>query len=151
MRTILFLLLFPVTIYSQSLSVSPTSFKGWGQTPGMSELSVSYKNVSIHYFYVYRTYYGYYRHRGELVYAGHSQSTFAISYLPVSIYDIVRAGVMLSEKNFPLENGAKLNFWLEGGVDIGRFRISYVHISNGFGILHELNPGMDTIRFTVNL
>lgn len=151
MRTILILLVFPTVMYSQSISISPTSFKGWGQTPGISELSVSYKNVSIHYFYAYRKYYGYYEQGGELEYAGHSQSTFAISYIPVNIYDVVRAGVMLTEKGFPLENGTKLNFWLEGGVDVNRFRLSYVHISNGFGILHTINPGMDLIRLTVNL
>lgn len=151
------LLLTSQACLSQSLSVAPYSMKLWGQTGQMGSASGNYGMISIHYFFTYkdneRFYSGSPKDKLETSTRGKfikNQNTLAISIKPLSFRDIARAGVMYSFNKFPSTNGSHLNFTLEIGKDItNNIRLSYRHISNGFGIQNDYNPGLDTFQITI--
>lgn len=131
----LFILLFPVCSFGQSISLSPMSFHAWGKTPSMSEFSVEYKNFGVHYFHNWR----------EKIYKreGVTRSSFALSYsVPV---EFTRVGVLYFSSKYPIDNAVHLNFFIDVGFWIDDFRFSYKHVSNGFGLRSHVNPGVDFI------
>lgn len=141
-----FISLIPVSVMGQSISVSPISFKAWGTTPAMSELAVTYEDIGVHYFHAWGDHY-YMLHETPLK----TTSAWAISYTPVRLKDAFKGGIIIADREFPIERGSFFNFLLDIGFDVRYFRISYQHISNGFGLLNPINPGIDTIKMTVKL
>lgn len=152
MKKIKILLIFtfiPLIGISQSLSISSPSFQIWGQSDELKfSISFTYKDVGIHYFNADES-----RHLwrdSPKQYWGQYQSTFAISYTPINIKDIVNIGGIYSFRKFPTDMSNKFNFWVEAGINVSSFKISYVHISNGFGVFNKINPGVDRIVISYN-
>lgn len=149
---ILVLLGLPVIGISQSISVSPMSIRAWGRVPDVSAMSIEYKDFGIHYFHVHES-----RHFGRSVRGivtldgGFSQSAFAVSYKPVKIGKVFKGGVLLSNNRFPTDKSNRVNFILDVGYPLFGARLSYVHVSNGFGIFNRVNPGLDRIKLTIPL
>lgn len=151
------LLLVGQVCFSQSFNVAPYSMKLWGQTQDMGSIDAGYGMISVHYFFTYKDNERFYdgSPRGELETSTvgkfiKNQNTLAISVKPLSFRNIARAGVMFSLNKFPSTNGSRLNFTLEVGKDItDNIRLSYRHISNGFGIQNNYNPGLDTFQITI--
>ncbi len=141
MRFLFILFFIPSISLGQSVGVAPYSFSFWGSVDQTTQFSVEYEMVGIHYFHtwddtVYRTI-----ETGQIV---KKTSTFAISFLPVD-YRYFRFGGALFSNQFPITNGSRLHFYLELALPIWRFEINYRHISNGFNLFTENNPGFDTI------
>lgn len=135
------LLLISSSAYSQTLSVSPWSFALWGSIEGISEVSVEYEFIGLHYFHSWDE--NEYRNilNDELV---TKTSSFAISVVPLRM-KYLRLGGIFFDRKFPISNASKYNLLLEVQYPIGRFAISYKHISNGFSLFNETNPGYDTL------
>lgn len=132
---------------SQSIGISPTSHKLWGETKDISEFYVEYKFLGVHYFH----------NRDETMYMqdGSDQiiqqtSAFAISLTPVD-FKYFRGGMILFDRRFPVNIASRVHFLLEASLPIRRFTISYRHISNGFGVFNEINPGMDSFSVKIHL
>lgn len=151
-RLIVILALLPVAASGQSVSVSPMSHVLWGQIESIGSVSVEYKGFGVHYFHNYRQDWCCHRYGDDKIQVdGHTQSSFAVSYLPVNIKNVFRSGLLYAFRDFPATEASNVNFWLELGYSFDRFRISYVHLSNGAAILNDVNPGVDQIRITVIL
>lgn len=135
------LLLFSSSAHSQTISVSPYSFALWGSIEGISEVSVEVQFVGFHYFYSWDN--TEYRNilNKELV---TKTSSFAISIVPLRM-KYFRLGGIFFDNKFPISNASKYNLLLEVQYPIGRFAVSYKHISNGFSLFNETNPGYDTL------
>jgi|SRR5690625_727197 len=155
MKTILlFITLTTSVAYGQTIdiSVAPTTFTFWGKTPGMSHLSIEYNRFGAHYFHPYTVYY----YTGDIEHGApvlpRTHPNIALSYSPIQILGIVNAGAYVFAKKFPITYmGQRVNFFVDVGFNIKRFRVSYHHISNGFGIVTDFNPGVDSIRLTIAL
>lgn len=132
---------------AQSISVAPTSFQAVGQTKYMSTFTAGYKGIDVHYFWAYRKMECCDDLRtGEQLVDTETQSTFGISYNHVIIKNVLKAGVLLTACRFPVKkDGEYLNFILDIGYTFDNFRISYRHISNGFGLHNKINPGLDQL------
>lgn len=144
MRTLLILLFIPMSAMAQSVSVSSPSFALWGSSEGLAQLSVEYKNIELHYFH--------YMQEPHPLASNHHLSTMGISYKPISIKNILNLGVLLTHKPFPTMKSVRTNFIVDVGINIDRFRIYYMHISNGFGLQgNSYNDGYDSITMRVRL
>lgn len=153
MKTVLLFLTFMTSVaYGQSVSFSPMSFNFWGRTPGMSSVAIEYKQFGLHYYYPFTPYYyvGDIEHNAPEI--PKTQSNIGISYAPIQVFNTVTAGAYIFAKKFPLSHmGQRVNFFVDIGFSVNRFRVSYHHISNGFGLVTEFNPGVDSIRLTIAL
>lgn len=133
-------------VLSQSVGISPVSHKLWGETEDISEFYAEYKFVGIHYFHNW----------DDTRYAMDGSdrvimptSAFAVSVLPVDL-TYFRAGMILFDRRFPVDIASRVQFILEANLPIRRFTISYRHISNGFGMFNEINPGVDSFSVKVH-
>lgn len=142
MKTLILLLL-PITAMAQSVSVSSPSFSLWGSSEQMAHISVEYKKFEVHYFH--------YMQDQNPRANNHHLSTMGISYKPISIKGILNFGFMVSHKPFPTAKSVRTNFIVDLGLNIDRFRIYYMHISNGFGIQGGYNDGYDSITLKIRL
>jgi hypothetical protein len=131
---------------SQSIGISPASHRFWGETVGMTEFYAEYKFLGVHYFH----------NRDERLYAleGSNEiisqtSSFAFSVIPLDV-KYFRAGMIMFERRFPVTVASRVHFLLEASLPIRRVTISYRHISNGFGIFNEINPGVDSFSVKVH-
>lgn len=149
MRYLILILLFPVTVQAQSVSVGH-SFEFWGKAKYLNEISISHSSYAIHYFYSNDNTSYFAKINNEIVDVGQKQNTFALSWTPIS-YRYIFTGLMISNKRFPTNKGNKLNFIIGIEVPIKRFTFSYRHISNGFGIHNPVNLGVDTINISYSL
>lgn len=133
------------SVNAQTLSVSPWSFSLWGSIEGISEVSLEIDFVGFHYFHawdkqVYRNILN-----DELV---TKTSSFAISVVPLRL-KYLRLGAIFFDHKFPISNASKYNLLLEIQYPFHRFILSYKHISNGFSVFNETNPGYDTLSLKV--
>ena len=141
MRFLFILFFIPSISLGQSFGVAPYSFSFWGSIDQTTQFSAEYEMVGIHYFHtwdeeVYRT-----SDTGQFV---KKTSSFAVSVLPLDIRYLRFGGALFSNR-FPITNANRLHFYLELNLPVWRFEISYRHISNGFNLFTENNPGFDTI------
>jgi len=141
MRYLFLLIFLPSVALGQSVSIAPHSFSFWGSIDHTSQFSAEYKMAGIHYFHtwddgVYRT-----SNTGQFV---KKSSAFAVSFLPVD-FRYFRFGGAIFSRPFPITSGNRLHFYLELNLPVSRFDILYRHISNGFNLFTENNPGFDTI------
>ncbi len=134
------------TARSQSVGVSPSSHKFWGDTENVTEFYAEYKFVGVHYFH----------NRDETKYTMDGSdriikptSAFAVSVLPVDL-TYFRAGMIFFDRRFPVDIASQAQFILEASLPIRRFTISYRHISNGFGMFNKINPGVDALSVKVH-
>lgn len=125
---------------SQSIGISPASHKLWGETRDISEFYLEYKFVGVHYFHNWDDT-RYQRDGSDEVIE--QTSAFALSVTPVDL-TYFRAGMIVFDRRFPVDIGSRAQFLLEASLPIRRFTISYRHISNGFGMFNEINPGVDS-------
>lgn len=112
----------------------------------MSEFYAEYKFLGLHYFH----------NRDETLYAlddsdeiVRKTSSFALSVMPVDL-PYFRAGMIFFEQRFPVTIASKTQFLLEAKLPIRRVTLSYRHISNGFGMFNEINPGVDSFSVKVH-
>lgn len=156
MKKLLFIfLLLPITGVAQSISIAPYSFKAWGTTTGYVSASVEYENIGIHYFHPVQITYIYGKNYVDgkpvnLKTKEPSISTkpsFSVSYTPINISNILKVGVIVFDKPFPVQTEKRINLLFNIGYDIGSFRLSYRHISNAF-TSSGFNPGLDMIQLT---
>lgn len=64
----------------------------------------------------------------------------------------LNAGAGVFNRKYPTNQGAYLNFTIELYYNItNHISIGYEHISNGFGLLHDLNPGVDNFSLKISL
>ncbi len=144
MRMILIILFLPMGAVAQSVSVSTPSFALWGSSEGLAHISVEYKKFELHYFH--------YMNEPHPLASNHHLSTLGISYKPISIKNVLNLGVLLTHKPFPTMKSVQTNFVIDFGIDIDRFRIYYMHISNGFGLRgNSYNDGYDSITVRVRI
>ncbi|MDR9366315.1 MAG: hypothetical protein RI575_13335 [Balneolaceae bacterium] len=130
---------------SQSIGVSPASHKFWGETVGITEFYAEYKFLGVHYFHNWDETLYFREGTEEII---QQTSAFALSVTPVDL-TYFRAGLMLFDKRFPVDISSHVHFLLEVSLPIRRFTISYRHISNGFGVFNEINPGVDSFSVKV--
>ena len=138
MKAIILILLFPVCGVAQSVTMSPLSVNLWGKTPNMAHIGFEWKGIGLDYFHSWDT--------GNIIYEGEVttiNTTLVTSYS--QRIKFVRVGVMYAFNKFPLETGTNLNFIAGLYYDFGPISIEYNHYSNGFGLLHKINPGVDFI------
>lgn len=129
---------------AQSVSISSPSFAMWGSSKEMAHLSVEYKKFELHYFH--------YLQEPHPQANNHHLSTMGISYKPISIKNVLNLGVLLSHKPFPTMKSVRTNFIVDVGINIDRFRIYYMHISNGFGLQgNSYNDGYDSITVKMRI
>jgi hypothetical protein len=133
---------FAVSAKAQSLSVGQ-SVIFWGAIDKSVSVSTEYKRIGIHYFHNFDD--RLYEH--ETGVEVKKTSSFAISALPLKISHFHFGGIAFMNR-FPIENATHFNFLIEARFPIDRITLSYRHISNGFGLLHEVNPGIDFISLS---
>lgn len=131
---------------SQSIGISPSSHKFWGETTGMTEIYAEYKFVGLHYFHNWdETRYAL-DDSDEIV---RKTSSLALSVIPLDL-TYFRAGMIFFERRFPVDIASRTQFLLEASLPIRRFTISYRHVSNGFGLFNDINPGVDSFSVKVH-
>lgn len=129
MRTtlvILFVFFSTGVIHSQSISISTPSLP-FGHVQTIQHVSYETGDFAIHYF---------------------TQPNLAISYSPLEI-SFVKLGLIVFKDPFPTPLDVSVNFLVDVGFPFRGMRISYKHISNGFGLRHRPNHGYDTIAIEV--
>lgn len=143
MKKLLLLLLLPMGLQAQSVSVDPYSFQAWGELKASTMISVEYKvaglsHAGLHYIKVHRTQYS------PLTEASTPPSVLGLSVTTPRIIDILRGGIIYFTRNFPTPTDTKLNAFLEASYEvIEHLRIHYRHFSNiGIG---DTNHGVDYI------
>jgi hypothetical protein len=138
----IFLILFlAVHTHSQSLGISPYSFKAIGGIHSTSEIFFLYEQFGIHYFHTWD--HNQFQTEEDKIITQKS-SSLAVSFTPVRL-TYFNAGAIYFKNRFPVTIGNRLHFMLALSLPLDRLTISYKHISNGFGLIYELNPGIDTI------
>lgn len=65
------------------------------------------------------------------------------------VFEYFRIGLISFLYEFPEPEGSRLNLWLGASYDIGRFRLSYNHISNAWTGADNL--GYDSISITYRI
>lgn len=125
---------------SQNIGLSPSSHKLWGETEGISEFYVEYEFLGFHYFHSWDDRQYTLNDSDRVV---RKTSAVAFSVMPVDV-TYFRAGMIFFDRRFPVDIGSQAQFLLEASVPIRRFTLSYRHISNGFGLVNEINPGLDS-------
>lgn len=147
-RLLLILILLPVLVEAQELSVSPTSVPLWGAAPQTAMVSASYQSVEAAYLYGFKTMYD------------HEDAAFGGGYLGLFWNPLhIRAkrltftgGAGYFFRRFPTVNGTHINFTIKATYQVTEtIGIRYSHISNGFGAFSSLNPGVDNIGLTIRL
>lgn len=148
---ILFCVATPSVVTGQdfSVSVAPYSFKFWGQVTGTASVSVDYTIpvkgkpvLGVHYF-----------HKGAKKGYGiidRTTSTFGLSYLPLS-YKIFSFGLIGTVNGFPTYHSSHVNFLAKINIPVGNATLSYSHISNGFGLQHGMNYGIDFVSVSYRI
>lgn len=114
---------------------------------GMTEMYAEYKFVGLHYFHNREDTRYILDDSDEII---DRTSSLALSITPLDL-TYFRAGMIFFERRFPVDIASRAQFLLEASLPIHRFTISYRHISNGFGLFNEINPGIDTISVKVHL
>jgi len=159
MKKILFLILslFSSQVYAQDLSIgiAPASFPLWGTTTGASSVYAEYEFSGIFGSPIVGAYYfhqwdkkGVYRlNDGRGI---KKTQTVGVAFTPINLR-YIRAGMILTEKEFPMSQHVRRNFMISLVLPINRFEIKYIHISNGFGLLHDINLGLDTISLSIQI
>lgn len=129
MRIVFFILIVYVSsglCYGQSISISSPSLP-FGYVKTIQHASYETGDFAIHYF---------------------TQPNVAISYSPVEI-KFVKFGLIVFKDPFPTPLDVSVNFLVDVGFPFRGFRISYRHISNGFGIRHRPNHGYDALAIQI--
>ena len=153
----LFLMTTPLFAQDFSVGVAPYSFKFWGAVDGASSITVDYRMsfidlpgfmeppiIGAHYFYqwdkkIYNS-----AAAGPVT----KTTTTAISLTPLNLKYFHLGGIAATSR-FPISKTPKVNFYLQAVLPVWRFELRYTHISNGFGLLYDLNPGFDTLSLHV--
>ncbi len=144
--TIFLILSAAAVSHAQSLGVSPYSFKAIGGVQATSEIFFQYEWIGIHYFYAWDK--EKFITEEELMITQKSSSP-ALSVSPFQ-FTYFSAGMIYFKDKFPVTIGNRLHFMLSLSLPLDRFTISYKHISNGFGLIYEMNPGLDTISIQIH-
>ena len=126
LTVILFVFFSSGICYGQSISISSPSLP-FGHVQTMQHISYEHGDFGIHYF---------------------TQPNLAISYSPVKIR-FINLGLIAFKEPFPTSRDVSINFLVEAGLPLGFARLSYRHISNGFGIRHRPNHGYDAIAVQI--
>lgn len=140
MKALFFILLFTTSLSAQSISVSLPSFEFWGESKMISEVSVEYNDIGLHYFHSFTP--------KKPYMTDNNQSALGLSYSPLE-WKFAKLGIIATNKPFPTERSIQANFLLDFGFSISKVSLSYRHISNGFGLIHPINNGYDAITITV--
>ena len=125
MRTvsvILFVFFSSGVSHGQSISISTPSLP-FGHVQTIQHVSYEAGDFAIHYF---------------------TQPNMAISYSPVKI-GFIKLGLIVFKDPFPTPLDVSVNFLVDASFPFRGLKLSYKHISNGFGIRHRPNHGYDTI------
>ncbi len=130
----------------QSLGVSPYSFKAIGGVQATSELYFQYEWVGVHYFHAWDNE-KFITEEDQIITQKSSSLALSVSPLQNTHFN---AGVIYFKNKFPVTVGNRLHFMLSLSLPLDRITISYKHISNGFGLIYEMNPGLDTISVQFN-
>lgn len=112
--------------YGQTISLSSPSLP-FGHVQTIQHASYETGDFAIHYF---------------------TQPNMAISYSPVKIR-FIKLGLIVFKDPFPTPIDVSVNFLVDAGFPFRGIRLSYRHISNGFGIRHRPNHGYDAITIQI--
>jgi|SRR5699024_557101 len=138
----------PLAGYGQRLQVSPMSMHLWGHSPQVAKVSLAYRSVEAVYLYGFKTMYD---HQGAAFGGGYA----GLFWYPLAFEkDRFKAsgGIGYFSRKYPTINGTHINFSLRLAYRISKkLSIQYSHISNGFGLLNGLNPGVDNIGLVIAL
>lgn len=154
---LIIIILVPGVGFGQNLSVgvAPYSFKFWGTTTGTSSVYAEYEFSGIFGSPIVGAYYfhqwdkkGVYRlNDGRGI---KKTQTVGLAFTPINLR-YIHAGIILTGKEFPMSQHVRRNFMISLVLPINRFEIKYIHISNGFGLLHDINLGLDTISLSIRI
>lgn len=162
-----------ITDWNVQITASPYSIQMWGKTPATSKVTVSYGMIELVWFHGFETLtdvqgimnnshkvpIGYSQMR---VMNGSKQASnyrYGGNYFGVFINPIqyhfwhfdVQGGIGWFFRKIPDIRGAHLNFQFQLTYMLKDWiGISYSHISNGFGLWHEVNSGFDNISIVIN-
>lgn len=162
MKYLLTTLLLSLTViaHGQTISVSPTSIPLWGQIRQTAKISIEYKDFELVGVHAFEDYYdtemtpvqksnGYVIKRPgkyEGTYIGLFYTPLDYSYRGFE----VDAGAGFWNRKFPTRHGVRFHFTLSLSYmitdDIG---VGWSHMSNGFGVIDNLNPGLDHLSIKV--
>src|SRR5699024_1161182 len=136
---IAFLVLMPLKSYGQWLQVSPTSMSLWGHSPRVAKISLGYRSVELVYLYGFKSMYD---HQGAAVggeYFGVFGNPLTVEKGPLKISG--RGGYLF--RKYPTTTGMRIKFSLKRllGISAG-ISLQYAHVSNGFGLFNNINPGV---------
>lgn len=150
---IVILLLLPISGVAQSIEISPSSMKLWGQIPSVAKVAAEYKDFEAIWLIPYRHYEFVMPATGE--HKGSSNDfNIGLFYKPVSVSKgdfSASGGVGAFFQRFPTGKGSIVNFTLEVEYRINKsFSVQYQHLSNGFGIQNDFNPGLDNLSIVIN-
>ena len=144
MKSLLFILLFPISVYGQ-IGIGH-SVPLWGKTVETAEISYQVDRYSVHYFHNYSPD----SYINEIGLQDYLNSTFAISARAIHKKHL-SLGLIATNKPFPTNLSTYLNLLLEIKIPLNRLELSYRHISNGFGLIHPVNHGYDSISLRIKL
>lgn len=112
----------------------------------MTEFYAEYKFVGLHYFHNWDETRYVLEDSDEII---RQTSSLALSVTPLDL-TYFRAGMIVFERRFPVDIASRVQFLLEVSLPIRRFTISYRHVSNGFGLFNDINPGVDSFSVKVH-
>ena len=142
------LLFITISLQAQSITFSPTSVPLWGTAPATGKITAEYRSFQAVYLYAFKTMYD---DRG----GQYSGGFFALFWNPLVIglnsFE-VRGGAGYFFRRYATINGTHINFQFQTNYQItDRLGITYQHISNGFGLFNDINPGIDNIGIKFSL
>ena len=137
-----------LSVRAQHISIAPTSIPIWGKAPQTMKITASYRYVQAVWLYAFKTMYD---DRG----GQYSGGFFALFWNPLVIglnsFE-VRGGAGYFFRRYPTINGTHINFQFQTSYKItDHLGITYQHISNGFGLFNDINPGIDNIGIQFSL
>lgn len=144
LHLLLLFTLLPATALAQTVTVAPLSMQVWGKTPDVSMASVEWKGVGLHYIY---------SSRETAIYNSEPVDMYngpAVSYSR-KIAGILQLGAIATPRPMPISSASYINAIVGLYYRFDWASIGYRHISNGFGLLHRTNPGMDHLILQIHL
>ena len=151
MKSLLFILLFPISVYGQ-IGIGH-SVPLWGKTVETAEISYQVDRFSVHYFWNYSDYSvptpESFLHKQDDLRVKRT-SSLVVSYAIVD-YKHLKFSPAFAFNNFPTPKSSRVNFIIELRLPItNNLSINYKHLSNGFGILNKENVGYDSFSLRLN-
>lgn len=138
---------------------SPWSVKVWGKAPAMQKLTLRWGSLELVYLHTFKTLYHvdrvYHLYGTDVAETSEYHGSYvALFVMPVQLdagrFRASAGAGWFFFKRFATGSGQHLNFTIQLSYMLtDRLGLMYSHISDGFGILNEFNPGVDNFSIKV--